>query len=139
MAAPTDTRESLVDIIRHLKDDGISLFRKEVALAKREMTDKVSYLGKNSAYLAVAALVAGFAAFFLLLACNNLLEAGLARIFSAGTAGWLAPFLVGMLIGISALLLALKAMRTIRKGRPLPERTLETLRTEKDWIRGKRR
>ena len=57
-AHPVDSRQeaSLVEIVKHLRDDLIALFRQELALAKSEMEDKASRYIRNGLYLAVGAV-----------------------------------------------------------------------------------
>lgn len=129
---------SLIEIIKDLRDDTLTLFRQEVALVKREMAAKAVSYGKNAAFIAVGAVVAVYAVFFLFLFLNNLLRTGLtATGLSDPVSSWIAPLMMGMLLGIGALLLALKAIRAMKKETPLPEKTLESLREDKDWIQAK--
>src|SRR4051812_31541962 len=105
---------SLLKIIRDLRDDVTALFRQEVALAKREMVGKATTFGKNSVYLALGAIVGLYALFFVLFFVNNLLQHGLSAIgFSDPIAAWFAPLLLGMLLGIAALVLSLKALKSM--------------------------
>ena len=133
-----DRQPSLIRIVKDLRDDTLALVRQEVALAKSEVTGKVSSLGKNSAFLAVGAVAGIFGLFFVLLALNNLIFAGLAAAgFSGATANWFAPVLLGMALLIAALAFALKAMRSMRKAVHMPEKTMETIREDRDWVKGK--
>lgn len=128
---------SLLRMVKNLRDDSLTLVRQEIALAKREMLAKVTGLGRHAVFLATGALVGLFGLFFVLLSLNNLLFAGLARAgFSGSVANWLAPVLVGMGALIVALGLVLKALRGMRLS-PVPDKTLETLREDKEWIKGK--
>lgn len=129
---------SLVKIIRDLRDDVTALFRQEVALAKREISGKAATYGRNSVYLILGAGVGLYAALFLCLFLNNLIAMGLtAAGFSGPVAAWFAPLILGMLLGITGLILALKALKTMRNEKPLPKRTLDSIREDKDWIKGK--
>lgn len=134
--SPPDT--SLARIIRDLRDDALALLRQEVALAKREMALKFARLGRNAVFLAAGALIGFFCVFFFLLSLSDLLQAGLyATGFSGTVAGWLAPLLLAMLLGVAALTLALKALRTLRKLRPVPEGAAASLRENREWLKGK--
>lgn len=128
---------NLIRIIKSLRDDALTLVRQEVALAKRELMGKVASMGRNAAFLGVGGVIGIFGVFFILLAVNNLIFAGLAQAFSASTANWLAPALTGMGILIAALVLVLKSLRGMRRSAPIPDRTLETLRDDKEWVKGK--
>lgn len=134
----THPDSSLVQIVKDLRDDTLTLFRQEVTLVKREMGAKAASYGKNAAFIAIGAVVALYAVFFLFLSLNNLLQTGLmAAGLSGPVSAWLAPLLVGMVLGIGALLLALKAIRSMKQEKPIPEKTLESLREDKDWIQAK--
>jgi hypothetical protein len=132
-----ERQPNLIRIIKTLRDDAMTLVRQEVALAKREVMGKVANMGKNAVFLGVGGVIAVFGLFFVLLALNNLIFAGLARAFSGATANWLAPALTGMSILIAALFLILKSLRGMRRSAPIPDRTLETLRDDKEWVKGK--
>jgi hypothetical protein len=134
-----ETRQpTLVRMIKGLRDDVVTLARQEVALAKREIAGKVTSLGKNAVYIGLGGVIGVFGLFFVLLAVNNGIFAGLtAAGFSGGTANWLAPALTGSLILVIALSLVLKSLRGMRRSTPIPDRTLETLRDDKEWMKGK--
>jgi hypothetical protein len=135
----TETRDpSLVQLIKDLRDDTLALLRQELALAKREMTSKIARIGRNAAFLMIGAVIGLYCLFFILLGLSDLLQAGLfASGFSGTVSTWLAPLILGMLLGIAALLLALKALRSLRREKPLPEKTVATLREDRDWLKGK--
>lgn len=129
---------SLIRIVRDLRDDSLTLIRQEVALAKREMVEKFTGLGRNTVFLAIGALAGLFGLFFVLLALNNLLFSGLARAgFSGGVANWFAPILVGMGLFIVALSFVLKGLRKMRMAMSMPDKTMETIREDREWIKGK--
>ena len=134
----THPESSVLRIIKDLRDDTTSLFRQEVALAKRELAGKAITFGKNTVLIAVAALIGLYAVFFFFFFLNNLIQAGVHRAgFSPAVSAWFAPLLVGMLLGIGALILALKSLKTIRKEKAIPQRTMDSIREDKDWIKGK--
>jgi hypothetical protein len=131
---------SLIRIFRDLKDDATALLRQEVALAKREMAAKASTMARNTIFLVLGGFVGCYCLLFLLLSADSLLQAGLfATGFSGTVSAWLAPLLLGMLLGITALFLTLKSLRTLRKQKPVPEQTLATLREDRDWLKGRER
>jgi hypothetical protein len=134
----THPDSSFIKIIKDLRDDATALFRQEVALAKREIAGKAAIYGKNSVFLVLGAVIGIFALFFICLFLNNLLHVGLTAMgISDPVASWLAPLILGMLLGIGGLLLSLKALKTMRREKPVPQKTLDSFREDKDWIRGK--
>lgn len=129
---------SILRMLKDLRDDALTLGRQEIALAKREMTSKATRLGRNTAFFGISALTALYGLFFVLLSLNNLIFAGLDRAgFSGAVANWFAPVLVGMMLLVVALALMLKALRAMRKARTVPERTVATLREDKEWLKRK--
>lgn len=133
-----DRDPSLIRIVKDLRDDTLALVRQEVALAKSEVTGKISSLGRNSVFLAVGAVAGLLGLFFVLLALNNLLFAGLTASGISGTnANWIAPALLGVALLINALAFALSAKRSLRKAMKAPEKTMETIREDRDWVKGK--
>lgn len=138
--AGTDGRPepSILRMIKDLRDDALALGRQEIALAKREMASKATRLGRNAVFLGIGAVIALYGLFFVFLSVNNLIFAGLGKAgFSGAVANWLAPVLVGMMLLVVALALTLKSLRAMRKARPVPERTVATLREDKEWLKRK--
>ncbi|GEM_PF-1100150 len=129
---------SLVHVIKELRDDTVRLIRQEVALAKREMVGKFTMIGKNTAFLGVGALVGLYFLFFFFLFLNNLIQAGLsASGFSGAVSAWFAPLILSLLLGVAALSFMLKSLRSMRKEKFVPQKTLDTLKDDKDWVRAK--
>lgn len=135
---PVRRDPSIIQMVKDLRNDAMTLVRQEVALARKEMTRKVAGLGRNAVFLAVGALVGLYGLFFILLALNNLLFAGLAKAgFSGPVSNWFAPVLLGMGLGIVALIFALKGLKSMRQASAVPEKTMETIRDDRDWVKGK--
>lgn len=135
---PASRRPNLISAFKALRDDAVTLVRQEAALAKREMLGKAASLGRNAAFLGLGGVVGLFGLFFVLLSLNNLLFAGLARAgFSSGVAYWLAPALTGVIILAIAMALVLLSLRGMRRSASMPERTLETLREDRQWLKGR--
>ena len=129
--------ENLGDVIKRLRDDLSLLLRQEVALAKTEMTEKAARVGRNAGYLAAGALLGVAGLIVILLA----LSAGLEVMFiEAGmdvTAHWLAPFLVGLFVIVASSILVTKAMATLKKESLVPEKTVQSLEEDKEWLQHK--
>src|SRR5262245_55197853 len=83
-------RESFGELLGELANNSAALVRDEIALAKQEMTEKVSVLRSGVATIAVGGLI-GFVA---LLALTAAAIAGLAHIMDTG----LAALLVGVVL-----------------------------------------
>jgi uncharacterized membrane protein YqjE len=90
------------------------LVREEVALAKAEMTDKVTKLIKG----AIFGLVAGVFAVFALIYLGNALAWGINDILDVNTALWAGFLITGGAILLVGLIAGLIALRYVKKGSP---------------------
>ncbi len=135
--AATETR-SVADLLKELRDETTSLFRQEVSLAKTEMTEKATRVGRNTAYLAVGGLVAYLGAAFALLAVMYLL---MWWFESAGmmieVAAWLAPLIVGIVVGVAGYAMIKKGLHTLKRESVVPEETVRSLQENKQWAQRK--
>ncbi len=132
----TDDR-SLADLIRELRDEATVLLRQEVAMAKTEMSEKASMVGRNIGTLVVGGAVALIALIFLLLAVTG----GLALMLMATDldlhAIWVAPLIVGVIIAAIAAALIAKAKQSLANASLVPHKTIETLKDDKQWAQAK--
>jgi uncharacterized small protein (DUF1192 family) len=129
---------SLMELIKELRDETITLLRQEVALAKTETSEKASVAGRNAASLAIGGLVAYAGLMFLLLAATvglyvGLVEAGLTN----ATSGWTAPLIVGGVVTVIGWVMVQKALHTFRNESFDLERTKASINADKDWIKEK--
>lgn len=129
---------SIGDLIRDLRDESLTLLRQEVALAKTEMSEKAAKLIRNLIYLAVGGLIAYAGLIFLILAVTFGAQVGLVKLgLSLDVATWLAPLLVGIIVGIVGYTLVQKAVSTLSNESIVPEKTTESLKEDKQWIEKK--
>ncbi len=129
---------SLTQLIKELRAETTTLMRQEVALAKTEMSEKLSRVTRNLAYLATGGVIAMGGLIVLLLAAAagvyvGLVAAGLTHM----TAGWLAPLIVGGIAALIGYVLVQKAISTISDESLMPERTKETLKDDAEWMKEK--
>ncbi|GMU24495.1 MAG: membrane protein [Phycisphaerae bacterium] len=135
-----DTHEerSVTELIKQLRDESITLFRQEVALAKAEASEKVSRVGRNLAYLAVGGAVAYAGLIFLLLGVTFLVWVGLeAAGLEENLASWLSAMIVGVVIGAIGYGLIQKAISTLKHESVVPEKTVQSLQENKEWLKHK--
>jgi uncharacterized membrane protein YqjE len=90
------------------------LVREEVALAKAEMTEKVTKLIKG----AIFGIVAGVFAVFALIYLVNALAWGINDILDVNTALWAGFLIAGGLILLFGVIAGLIALRYVKKGSP---------------------
>ena len=130
----SEVEPSLGRLLKDIASDSRTLIQKEIELAKVEMAEKATRIGRNLAYLAIGALV-GFAAFLILLgaASDGLMEALDDRIPDS-VAIWLAPLIVGLIVAIVAGVLISKALATLRSEGLAPRQTIDSLQENKQWL-----
>jgi putative superfamily III holin-X/uncharacterized protein DUF3618 len=121
-------RASVFRLARDLVDESKTLIRQEVALARKEIAEKLSYVGRNTAGLG-AGLGIAYAGIIVLLIGFGFLIAW--AIHLAGIQGLLAAFLglagVGLITGMVGGSLILKGVSALKAESLAPERTLRTL------------
>ena len=140
MELHTRTRDerSVTELLKDLRDETTALLQQEVALAKTEMSEKVSRIGRNAAYLAVGGAIAFAGLMFLLQAVNNLVELGLIRAgLSEETAVWVAPLIVGAVVALIGYALVQKAITTLKHEPIVPQKTVDSLEENKQWVKQK--
>ena len=131
---PHDVRDhgdtSVGELIGSVTRDLSTLMRQELALAKAELTQEAATTGRAAGALGGA----GVAAFFVVLFLSIALWSGLSNVMDAGWAG----LLVALLWAVVAAVLFVVGRSTLRRVRPKPERTVETLGTVPEALRGQR-
>jgi len=139
----TETHEVRVDrsipeLFKRLRDETTTLFRQEVALAKAEMSEKASRLGRNGVYLAIGGLVAYAGLIFLLLGLSRLVFLGLERAnVAASVALWVAPMIIGVVVGAIGYGFVQKAVSAFKRESVAPEKTVQSLQENKEWLKQK--
>ncbi len=122
----TTSERSLGELFSDLSKDTGTLVRKEVQLAKTEMSEKLTEVGKNVGFLVIGGAIAYAALLFVLAA----LAVGLAGIMTP----WLAVLIVGLIVGLVAFALVQKGLSALRQTSLVPQKTIETLKEDKEWI-----
>jgi tetrahydromethanopterin S-methyltransferase subunit C len=122
--APGDPRdESAAELLQRLSDQTTTLARKEVELAKAELTQK----GKQVGVGAGAFGGAGAIGFYALGAFTAAAIAGLAEAVDL----WLAALIVGLVYAAVAGVLALIGKNKVEEGSPpVPERAIESAKRD---------
>ena len=136
VAAARDDR-SIGDLIKELRDETTALIRQELALAKTEMSEKAAKAGRNAAYATAGAVMIYLGALFGLIAAS----VGLALLLGAWDMGWhawwLAPLIVGVVVGLIGCAVTAKGVRTLKRQTLVPEKTVQSLQEDKQWLQEK--
>jgi uncharacterized membrane protein YqjE len=119
------------DLFKRLSQQTSELVRKEVDLAKAELTEKGKTAGKGAGMFGGAGLF-GLTAFLALTAC-------LIALLSTAMQVWLAALIVTVVYAAVAGVLALIGRRKLKEATPpAPEQTIETLKEDVQWAKNQR-
>ncbi|MEY4941479.1 MAG: hypothetical protein RIQ93_3214, partial [Verrucomicrobiota bacterium] len=125
---------SIPSLLRELRDESLTLLRQEVSLAKTELKDNVSRVGRHSAKIAVGGFVAYAGVIVLLIGLGQLLGAGLTRAgVDPDLAQWLAPTLVGLVVALIGWGMVSKAKHALTDDPLAPHQTIASLKENKQW------
>ncbi len=111
------TESTLGQLVASASHDVSTLMRKEIELAKLEVSTGIKHAGKG------AGMFAG-AAFFGLFGLGFLLTALAWGLVALGLATWLAFLIVAVLLFIGAAILALVGKKAIERAKPVPEQAI---------------
>ena len=123
---------SLGELFSDLSQQTAELIRQEMRLAKAELSDKLSDVGKHVAMIAAAA-VFGVAALLTVTAGIVLLMVEL------GVEPWLAAAITAALMGLTAFLLAQSGIAALRKKSIAPVETMHSLKETTQWLKNETR
>jgi hypothetical protein len=132
--APRHTQaenRSLIALFSDLFRETSTLVRQEAELAKAEISEKVSEVGKGIAALAIGGAIV-FAGFIVLLfAASN----GLAMMLPEEHANWLAPLIVGLAVMVLGFIALGIGKHELSRTNFTPSRTLDSLRQDGQLIK----
>jgi hypothetical protein len=117
---PTKDDRSLGELLGELTQEVITLVRQEVSLAKAEMSQKASHIGKQAGLLAAGGAIA-YAGLLAIIAAVVLLLA------QAGLPLWASALLVGLVIAGAGGVFVKKGLDGLKREDLAPRQTLETL------------
>jgi hypothetical protein len=123
--APQDNR-SIGDLVAELSRETGVLVRKEVELAKTEMTAKVRHASTHVATTAAGGALAHAGVLVILAA----IVIGLTQL---GITAWLAAAIVGLGTMVVGYLLVNKGLKALRGASVVPRHTLESLKEDARW------
>lgn len=121
-------KPSLATLFSSLAGDTKNLIRQEVQLAKTELSEKLSKMGKNAAMLAVGGFVAYAGAIVFLIGLGWLLGWAMEK---AGLEASLARFIglaaMGLVVAVVGYIILNKALKALSGESLAPEKTIQTL------------
>jgi len=119
---------SLGELFGDLSKDTVNLVRGELELAKVEMSQKVSKVGKDLGFLAIGGAVA----------YAGVLALGAALIIVLATIGlpwWLAALLVGLVVTGIGYFLIQKGLTELKRQNLAPTGTIQTIKEDVEWMK----
>jgi uncharacterized membrane protein YqjE len=127
---PGSAEKSLGEIVNEVTEKGSLLVREEIELAKAEITEKVTRLGKGAAFAAVGAIFLVFMLIYFLEALswfwNDLFN------FNAAWPGFLITTGILLVLGLIAILVA---VRFFKKGAPpVPQMAIDEAKKTRDVL-----
>ncbi|MBV9037534.1 MAG: phage holin family protein [Acidobacteriaceae bacterium] len=124
---PDKQDRSIGELFSELASETGLLIRQEIALAKVELSQKATRVGRNVGYLVLGGAVA-YAALLALLAAVIILLANYMP-------SWVAALVVAVLVGIVGAVLISKALADLKKTDVAPRQTVETLKEDAQWAK----
>jgi len=119
---------SLGELFAELSRETSTLVRKEVELAKTEVTQKATRMGRDVGMLAAGGAVV-YAGLFFILAAVAL------GLMALGLPGWLAALLVGVVVAGIGYFLIQKGRDALKRVNLAPQQTVETLKEDAEWAK----
>lgn len=126
------TDKSLPALFSDLMRETLDLIRKEFPL-RADVGERVQSAQRGIASIAVGAAVTLAGLVILLLAVVN----GLARFLPPALAPWLAPLIVGGLVLLIGYLMIKSGQSTLKAENLVPQRSIDSLRTDKAILQEK--
>ena len=118
---------SLGELFSELSQETTTLIRQEVQLAKTEMSQKASRVGKDVGFLAAG----GAVAYAGLLA----IVAGVIALLGLVIPLWLSALLVGVVVATIGYFLVRRGLDALKQEELVPHQTMETLKEDKEWAK----
>ena len=121
---------SLGELFSELSQETTTLIRQEVNLAKTEMSQKASRVGKDVGFMAAGGAVA-YAGLLAILA-------GVIALLGLVIPLWLSALLVGVVVAGLGYFLVRKGLDALKQEDLAPRQTIESLKEDKEWVKDQR-
>jgi hypothetical protein len=121
---------SIGELFSELSQETATLVRQEVQLAKTEMSQKASRVGKDVGFLAAGGAVA-YAGLLAIIA-------GVIFLLALIIPLWLSALLVGIAVAVGGYFLVRKGLDALKQEDLVPQETIETLKEDKEWAKDQR-
>jgi uncharacterized membrane protein YqjE len=123
----TNRERSFSDVLDDIVGNIQGIIRSEVRLAKAEIQEETTKAAKAAGALGSGAVLALYAAGFLLLTCLFALEIVVRP--------WLAALIVTVVVGTAAAILVNHGLKRMRRVEPRPDKTIDTIKENFEWAK----
>ncbi len=120
---------SLGELFAELTQESAKLVRQEMTLAKAELSEKASRVGKDLGFLAAGGAVA-YAGLLAILAAAIILLNDVMPL-------WLSALLVGLVMALVGYFLLRKGLDALKREDLAPRQTMETLKEDQQWAKNR--
>jgi TRAP-type C4-dicarboxylate transport system permease small subunit len=124
----TNDERSLGDLFGDLARDMGTLVSQEITLARTELTEKASQVGKDVAMLAVG----GFVAYAGLLA---IIAAVIVLVAELGVPLWASALIVGVIVAGIGYLLVQRGISALKRQDYAPRQTMQSIKEDTQWAK----
>jgi uncharacterized membrane protein YqjE len=121
------SHESWGELIGELASQSAGLVRDEVALARREIEQKLKTIQSAAAVVAIGAIIALMAA---LSVCAAVIIA-----LAEFVGPWQSALIVGLILGMTAGVAILIGVSKFKRTNLRPKQTIETLEENREWLK----
>jgi cytochrome c biogenesis protein CcdA len=104
-----------------------SILRSEIHLAKTEVKEEATKTARAMGIFAAGVLLAFYAAGFLFLTIE--------RVLGLAVAAWVASLIVAISVGVGALLLIQTGRTRIKQLHATPDKTIQTMKENVEWVK----
>jgi protein-S-isoprenylcysteine O-methyltransferase Ste14 len=129
MATERERDPSVSTLISGIVGDAQELVRKEIALARQEVREEINTAKDAGIKLAIASAVLAVGGLLLVLT----LAQALADLLDLPV--WVGYGIVGLVLAIAGYILLSAAQKRMKEIRPVPEKTIETMKENVEWIK----
>jgi len=129
MATEREREPSLATLLSGIVGDAQVLVRQEIALARQEVREEISNAKDAGIALAIAGGVLAVGGLLLVLALAQALA------FFLHWPVWAGYVVVGAVLAIVGYILFSSAQKRMQQINPMPEKTVETLKENVEWIK----
>lgn len=119
------------DLVKQLSEQTTTLVRKEIELAKAELSEKGKVAGQGAGMFGGAAVVG--------LLALGVLTAMILALLDKAMDFWVAALIVTVLYGAIAAVLAMSGRDRVKQATPPAEQTVETVKEDVQWAKSQAR